>query len=108
MNHGKQNLIDEKIIVQNVSGQPITVSVSAIIGGKTHSWGSYTVGYGDEQILNGEFSKNIDKEFKRAFGDNGKFSKKNQNSVVFVLDFGEFNNSVAIGRISESAFGGAS
>ncbi|MBO6219223.1 MAG: hypothetical protein J6N81_06590 [Treponema sp.] len=89
--------MDEEIIIRNFSGQTISVIVEAVLNGKTHSWKKCLVKaqsenlwtgqrkYYGEEHLEGEYDNDMSKEFKRVFGNEGKFSKQNQNSIVFTL-----------------------
>lgn len=89
--------MDEEIIIRNFSGHTISVILEAKLNGKTHSWKNCIVKTQDENLwtgqrkyygeehLEGEYDNDMSKEFKRVFGNEGKFSKQNQNIIVFTL-----------------------
>lgn len=93
--------IDEEIIIRNFSGYSITVLLEVKVKEKTHSWKNCIVKtqsenlwtgqrkYYGEEHLEGIYDNDMSKEFKRTFGNDGKFSKQNHNIAIFTLRLDE-------------------
>lgn len=93
--------IDEEIIIRNFSGYSITVLLEVKVKEKTHSWKNCIVKtqsenlwtgqrkYYGEAHLEGIYDNDMSKEFKRTFGNDGKFSKQNHNIAIFTLRLDE-------------------
>ena len=93
--------IDEEIIIRNFSGYSITVLLEVKVKEKTHSWKNCIVKtqsenlwtgqrkYYGEEHLEGIYDNDMSKEFKRTFGNEGKFCKQNHNIAIFTLRLDE-------------------
>ena len=77
---------------KNHSWETCHVGIQKIIGG---DFNRKYLEYGEEHIK-GRYDDDMEDEIKKAFGKEGEFSKKNQNILLLILDFGINNSELAI------------
>lgn len=90
--------IYEEIKLINNSSYPLThVTCTITINGKSHDMRPIPVlKLSDSEGFDGYFEDDMNREFPRYFGKDGKFSRKNNNTVKFTFNFRDHNDVVAV------------
>ena len=88
----------EEIKLINNSSYPLThVTCTITINGKNHDMRPMPVlKLSDSEGFDGYYEDDMNREFPRYFGKDGKFSKSNNNVVTFTFKFRDHANAVAI------------
>ena len=88
----------EEIKLINNSSYPLShVTCTVTINGKNHDMRPMPVlKLGDSEGFDGYFEDDMNREFPRYFGKDGKFSRKNNNVVRFTFNFRGHNDDVEI------------
>jgi hypothetical protein len=92
-----QRVYEEIKLINNSSIALAHVTCTITINGKSHDMRPMPVlKLGDSEGFDGYFEDDMNREFPRYFGKDGKFSKKNNNVVRFTFNFRGHNDDVEI------------
>ena len=92
-----QRVFEEIKLINNSSLALTHVTCTITINGKTHDMRPMPVlKLGDSEGFDGYFEDDMNKEFPRYFGKDGRFSRKNNNVVRFTFNFRDHNDDVEI------------
>ena len=92
-----QRVYEEIKLINNSSLALSHVTCTITINGKTHDMRPMPVlKLGDSEGFDGYFEDDMNREFPRYFGKDGKFSRKNNNVVRFTFNFRGHNDDVEI------------
>ena len=92
-----QRVFEEIKLINSSSIALAHVTCTITINGKNHDMRPMPVlKLGDSEGFDGYFEDDMNREFPRYFGKDGKFSKKNNNIVRFTFNFRGHNDDVAI------------
>lgn len=92
-----QRVFEEIKLINNSSLALPHVTCTITINGKNHDMRPMPVlKLGDSEGFDGFFEDDMNREFPRYFGKDGKFTKKNNNTVRFAFNFRGHNDDVEI------------
>lgn len=92
-----QRVFEEIKLINNSSIPLAHVTCTITINGRNHDMRPMPVlKLGDSEGFDGYFEDDMNREFPKYFGKDGKFSKKNNNTVRFTFNFRGHNNDVEI------------
>jgi len=92
-----QRVYEEIKLINNSSIALSHVTCTITINGKNHDMRPMPVlKLGDSEGFDGYFEDDMNREFPRYFGKDGKFSRKNNNVVRFTFNFRGHNDDVEI------------
>lgn len=92
-----QRVFEEIKLINNSSLALPHVTCTITINGKNHDMRPMPVlKLGDSEGFDGYFEDDMNREFPRYFGKDGKFSRKNNNIVRFTFNFRGHNDDVEI------------
>ena len=92
-----QRVYEEIKLINNSSLALAHVTCTITINGRNHDMRPMPVlKLGDSEGFDGYFEDDMNREFPRYFGKDGKFSRKNNNTVRFTFNFRGHNDDVEI------------
>lgn len=92
-----QRVYEEIKLINNSSIALAHVTCTITINGRNHDMRPMPVlKLGDSEGFDGYFEDDMNREFPRYFGKDGKFSRKNNNTVKFTFNFRGHNDDVEI------------
>ena len=92
-----QRVFEEIKLINNSSLALAHVTCTITINGKNHDMRPMPVlKLGDSEGFDGYFEDDMNREFPKYFGKDGKFSRKNNNVVKFTFNFRGHNDDVEI------------
>ena len=92
-----QRVYEEIKLINNSSIALAHITCTITINGKNHDMRPMPVlKLGDSEGFDGYFEDDMNREFPRYFGKDGKFSRKNNNVVRFTFNFRGHNDDVEI------------
>ena len=93
--------IDEEIQIQNNSSVNLNhVTCTVVINGKEHKMQTIKkIESGEKEEFDGYEDDEMQDEFPHYFGEAGKFTRKNRNSIRFIINFKEHRNDVIISDV---------
>lgn len=99
-----KNKVVEKIVIQNNSSREIDWATCTLsVGGKEHELKKMPpLPVGKSREFEGYDDDEMKDELKAAFGDAGKISAKNRNSLRFTFSFGNQEGLVCLRRVLKS------
>ena len=92
-----RRIFEEIKLINNSSYSLTHVTCTITINGKNHDMRPMPVlKFSDSEGFDGYYEDDMNREFPRYFGKDGKFSKSNNNVVTFTFKFRDHANAVAI------------
>lgn len=98
-----RRIFEEIKLINNSSLALPHVTCTITINGKSHDMRPIPVlKLSDSEGFDGYFEDDMNREFPKYFGKDGKFSRKNNNTVKFTFSFRGHNDDVAITDVYDS------